>query len=289
MFAYSGCGCLQRIKQITKSLSPLFYTISRQQKNLVRFSSILVANNGIDRRQKPSSNINHKHQPPYSQLSKHLMKTSKNPRRSYSKPVDEPVKESKFLTIPNVLTGLRMLAAPYIGYLVFCQDFDWALGLFMAAAVTDSVDGWIARNFKGQSSIFGAFIDPLADKVLVSVLTFSLTYAGIIPTPLCVMIILRDIMIMTSAGYFHYKHLEPPKTLKKFFDFENSKVQMEPTQISKYNTFLQLGLVALSMTAPVLGFVNHPYLQAYWYLVGSTTVLSGLSYIVKDKSAYFVK
>lgn len=51
----------------------------------------------------------------------------------------QPAKESKFLTIPNVLTGLRMLAAPYIGYLVFCQDFDWALGLFMAAAVTDSV------------------------------------------------------------------------------------------------------------------------------------------------------
>jgi len=43
------------------------------------------------------------------------------------------------LTIPNVLTGLRLLAAPYIGYLVFCQDFHWALGLFTLAAITDSV------------------------------------------------------------------------------------------------------------------------------------------------------
>lgn len=62
-------------------------------------------------------------------------------------------KESKFLTIPNVLTGLRLLGAPYIGYLVFCQEFNWALGLFMAAAVTDSVGSSILVTEKPHLQI----------------------------------------------------------------------------------------------------------------------------------------
>ena len=61
---------------------------------------------------------------------------------------------------------------------------------------------------------------------------------------------------------------------------------MEPTQISKYNTFLQLGLVTMSIGAPVWGIQGHPLLEAYWYLVATTTVVSGCSYFVKDKAAY---
>jgi len=214
--------------------------------------------------------------------------------RSYSKSSgDQAEKEknedSKWLTVPNLLTGFRLVISPYIGYLVLCEQFPLAFGLFCLAGVTDSVDGWIARNVKGQSSVIGSFIDPLADKVLISVLTVTLTMVNIIPVVLCGMIILRDVLLIATSSHFHYKNLTPPKTFTKFIDFENSKVKMEPTQISKYNTFLQLGLVAMSTAAPILGLVDHTLLQAYWYLVGTTTVISGLSYVVKDKSAYKIK
>ena len=56
------------------------------------------------------------------------------------------------------------------------------------------------------------------------VLTFSLTAVSAIPWWLCGMIVLRDVLIMATSGHFHYKNLTPPKTMEKFFDFENSTV-----------------------------------------------------------------
>lgn len=195
-------------------------------------------------------------------------------------------KTSKWLTIPNCLTLFRMAVSPYLGYLVLTEEFSWALGLFILAGFTDALDGWIARNIKGQGSIIGSYIDPFADKVLMSILVLSLTSVNIIPVPLCGMIVLRDILLVTTSSHFHYKSLQPPRTLQKFLDFENSPVKMEPTEISKYNTFLQLGLVTISIAAPIYNLMDHTLLHAYWYLVGTSTVVSGLSYFVKDKAAY---
>ncbi|XP_047133095.1 probable cardiolipin synthase (CMP-forming) isoform X1 [Hydra vulgaris] len=196
---------------------------------------------------------------------------------------------SKWLTIPNILTSMRLIVSPYIGYLILNEQFMLAFVLVFIAGLTDSADGWIARNFSSQKSVVGSYIDPLADKIMISCLTLSLTAVNIIPAPLCGLIVSRDLLIASAAAHFHYKHLTPPKTLKKFFDFENSCVKMDPTQISKYNTFLQLGLVSLSVSAPLFNFVGHPLLQVYWYLVAVSTLTSGLSYIFKDKSHYTVK
>jgi len=193
---------------------------------------------------------------------------------------------SKWLTIPNALTVSRICLSPYLGYLVLSHNYPWALGLFILAGGTDSLDGWIARNVPGQASVIGSYIDPVADKILISVLTFSLTMVDMIPVWLCGMIILRDVLIVLTSSHFHYKHIPPPKTLRKFLDFERSPVKMEPTQISKYNTFLQLGLVTASIAAPIFSFNDHFLLHSYWYLVAVTTVVSGCSYFVKDKSAY---
>jgi len=69
------------------------------------------------------------------------------------------------------------------------------------------VDGWIARNVKGQMSIFGSYIDPLADKVLVSVLTFSLTYVGVIPSKLTSGINRSKIML-DGKYWLHFRCLD---------------------------------------------------------------------------------
>lgn len=87
-------------------------------------------------------------------------------------------------TIPNILTASRLVAAPVIGYLVLQGDLKWALVLFAYAGVTDLVDGWIARRYNLQT-VVGSVIDPMADKVLMTVLTVTLAMKGFMPRTFC--------------------------------------------------------------------------------------------------------
>lgn len=70
-------------------------------------------------------------------------------------------------TIPNVLTGLRIVSIPFINYFVLTGQHEIACGLFVLASVTDGLDGYIARNFPNQLSHLGSILDPLADKLLI--------------------------------------------------------------------------------------------------------------------------
>lgn len=83
-------------------------------------------------------------------------------------------------TVPNVLTFSRLLAAPVIGYLVLHDHHAWAVGLFAYAGITDLVDGYIARRWKLQT-VVGTVIDPMADKILMTVLTVCLAVKGALP------------------------------------------------------------------------------------------------------------
>lgn len=82
--------------------------------------------------------------------------------------------------LPNILTFSRLLASPVIGYLVLHDQPAAALGLFAAAGLTDLVDGWIARRWKLQT-VVGSVIDPMADKVLMTILTVTLAMQGLLP------------------------------------------------------------------------------------------------------------
>ena len=72
------------------------------------------------------------------------------------------------------------------------------------------LDGWIARNFKGQSSMLGSFLDPLADKVLVATLYLSLTYVHLIPIALTSLVVSRDIFLVYAGLYIRYMGVTPP-------------------------------------------------------------------------------
>ncbi|XP_078675497.1 cardiolipin synthase (CMP-forming)-like [Branchiostoma floridae x Branchiostoma belcheri] len=183
-------------------------------------------------------------------------------------------------TVPNLLCGVRIGLTPVISYLVINSNFTWAMALFGLAGITDLFDGYIARNFKNQSSAFGSYIDPLADKFLVSVVFLSLTYVGLIPVPLTLLIIARDVLLILAGFYVRYQTLPPPVTFSRYFDATHATAQLKPTFISKVNTAVQLGMVTFSLAAPVLGYVEHPLLQALWYLTAGTTIMSGLSYLV---------
>ncbi|XP_063774668.1 DNA helicase MCM8 isoform X4 [Pseudophryne corroboree] len=181
-------------------------------------------------------------------------------------------------TIPNFLSMTRIGLSPVLGYLVVGEDFNIALGIFAFAGVTDLLDGYIARNWANQKSALGSALDPLADKILISVLYVTLTYANLIPVPLTVMIILRDIALIAAVFYVRYKTLPPPRTVGKYFNPCYATARLEPTFISKMNTAVQLTLVAASLAAPVFNYVDSVYLQVLWCITAFSTVASGYSY-----------
>lgn len=83
-------------------------------------------------------------------------------------------------TLPNILTVSRLLAAPLIGYLIVHEQHAWAAGLFVYAGLSDLIDGWIARRWKLQT-VVGTVVDPMADKVLMTVLVGCFAFKGALP------------------------------------------------------------------------------------------------------------
>ncbi|KAK5609920.1 cardiolipin synthase [Crenichthys baileyi] len=181
-------------------------------------------------------------------------------------------------TVPNLLCVCRILLAPYLGYLITQQHFDLSLALFALAGATDLLDGLIARTWPTQKSALGSALDPLADKILISVLYVSLTYAELIPAPLTALVIFRDIGLIAAVFWVRYKTVPPPVTLSKFFNPCYTTAQLKPTLFSKVNTAIQLFLVAASLAAPVFQFTDSVLLQCLWYITAVTTAASGYSY-----------
>ncbi|XP_051935399.1 cardiolipin synthase (CMP-forming)-like [Hippocampus zosterae] len=181
-------------------------------------------------------------------------------------------------TIPNLLCVCRIVLAPFLGHLIIQQHFHLSLALFTLAGATDLLDGYIARTWPTQKSALGSALDPLADKILISILYISLTYADIIPAPLTALVVFRDIGLIAAVFWVRYKTVPPPVTLSKFFNPCYTTAQLKPTLFSKVNTAIQLVLVAASLAAPVFQYTDSILLQGLWIITAATTAASGYSY-----------
>ncbi|XP_061767359.1 cardiolipin synthase (CMP-forming) isoform X2 [Nerophis ophidion] len=140
------------------------------------------------------------------------------------------------------------------------------------------LDGYIARTWPTQKSALGSALDPLADKILISILYVSLTYAEIIPALLTALVVFRDIGLIAAVFWVRYKTVPPPVTLSKFFNPCYTTAQLKPTLFSKVNTAIQLLLVAASLAAPVFQYTDSVALRCLWYVTAVTTAASGYSY-----------
>jgi len=199
--------------------------------------------------------------------------------------ISEFTKEN-IATIPNILTASRMILAPVIGYLVLNQNYDIAMILFAFAGVTDLLDGHIARNFPNQASRLGMAIDPLADKLLMTIVTISLTSVDLFPATLMVLIITRDVLLVLSGFALRFFSLPPPKTIQRYFDISLPSAEVYPTFSSKLNTMVQLFAIAASLGAPLVGLEHSVWLKALWILTGVTTVWSGASYAFNGATCF---
>lgn len=104
----------------------------------------------------------------------------------------------QILSVPNQLTMLRMLVLPFIFIAMFYREHTLALGLFAVAATTDAIDGIIARRFN-QKTRLGAYLDPIADKLLLSSSFVAQSLIGTVPWWLTILVLGRDLMIVAAA------------------------------------------------------------------------------------------
>ncbi len=159
-----------------------------------------------------------------------------------------------FRQIPNVLTVLRLLGTVPVVWLIVERNFLTALLVSFLIAVTDSIDGWMARRWRLESR-FGALMDPLADKMLVGGGFLALLYVGAMPIWLVAMALGRDVLILVAAAVlFRW-------TGKKDFP---------PSRLGKVNTFVLMCTVA----AVLLNF--HP--EVFFGLSAVSIVTSGVRY-----------
>ena len=164
--------------------------------------------------------------------------------------------------LPNLISLGRLFAVPIIVWLISSSEMALALWIFIAAGVSDAVDGFIAKRFDAASRL-GSFIDPLADKALLVSCFVTLGIEGQISTWLVILVVFRDILII--GGVLLSLPLERP-------------VIVHPLFISKLNTALQIILVALVLAKGGLGMNDGQILPIVECVVAATTFASGVSY-----------
>lgn len=102
-------------------------------------------------------------------------------------------------SLPNILSALRLALVPLIGWCILTERFTEAGLLFAAAAVTDGLDGYLARRL-GAESALGAALDPIADKLLIGVVTLACAGLGLLPLWLAALVLTRDVLILGAAA-----------------------------------------------------------------------------------------
>lgn len=180
------------------------------------------------------------------------------------------------LNIPNALTMTRIIATPGICWLIASDHYVPAIVTFWFAGFFDWVDGYLARKWN-QMSVFGSFLDPLADKLFVGATLVTLTAKGIIPLWLGGLILGRDAGLLLGSFYVRYR--TKPEGVG-FFDMgSGSGVEaVEASMISKWNTLFQFGLLWFSMTHVAFNIPPVELMPAIWAISGISTFASGYDY-----------
>lgn len=133
----------------------------------------------------------------------------------------------------------------------------------------------------------------MADKALMTTLTVSLAHGSLLPMPLAALIISRDVGLVLGGLVVRYRSIEAPVTVCKYFDITMPTVQVSPTQISKGNTALQMLLLGMTLASPVMMVQEVPELAmaltGMQWLVGTTTILSGLSYLTSNDAIKYLR
>jgi cardiolipin synthase (CMP-forming) len=162
------------------------------------------------------------------------------------------------LNLPNLITLARIIMVPVVVWAIASRQMQIAFLLFLAAGVSDAVDGFIAKRFNMASEL-GAHLDPLADKTLIVSIYVALGITDAIPRWIVILVVSRDILIV--GGVMLAWFLGEPMRLK-------------PLLVSKLNTVAQIVFACLVLASLAFGFDAEPALTVLIWVVAALTLIS---------------
>ncbi|HNZ30835.1 MAG TPA: CDP-alcohol phosphatidyltransferase family protein [Smithellaceae bacterium] len=170
------------------------------------------------------------------------------------------------MNLPNLLTLLRIILVPVIIIFLIQESYKEALLTFVIAGLTDIFDGLLARSLNKQTKL-GAFIDPMADKLLLASSFVSLSVIGLIPSWLTVIVISRDFIIVLGMIILSMMSI---------------KYEIKPALISKATTAFQLSTIFFALLDKVIHYdINSQWLIILCWVTAAFTVASGFAYIMR--------
>jgi cardiolipin synthase (CMP-forming) len=170
-----------------------------------------------------------------------------------------------FAGLPNLITVARLLLAPLAVLMIVSQRFMPAFVIFLAAGVSDALDGFIAKRFNLRTEL-GAYLDPLADKALLVSIYVTLSIVGELPPAIAIIVVSRDVMILIAV------------LISWLLD---NPVAIKPVWVSKFNTAVQIAVAALTLGGRAVGLDPFPGEEYALWLVVASTLASGGVYITQ--------
>lgn len=167
------------------------------------------------------------------------------------------------MNLPNALTIARLFSVPLTVWLVLSGQYLWAFWIFAISGLTDGIDGYLARRWNQRTEL-GAYLDPLADKALMTALYVVLAMLGYIPLWLTIAIVSRDVMIVGAVILAWV--MAHPMTIR-------------PLMISKANTCAQILFIGFVLVKLGYGLEVGPLLDFAIWVVGGLTLGSAAAYL----------
>ena len=167
--------------------------------------------------------------------------------------------------VPNLLTALRLVLVPFIWKLLWDREYEYGLALGAIASITDALDGWVARKFSATSKI-GAYLDPIADKLMLSGAYLIFGLDRVIPAWLMWIVLGRDALILLfAAGAYLFT---------KIRDFP-------PSRWGKLSTLVQIltALVILVNRGIIFDLITYKIERWMTWLCAAITILSAMHYL----------
>jgi cardiolipin synthase (CMP-forming) len=171
------------------------------------------------------------------------------------------------LNLPNFLTLVRIVAIPFFLVLLASHLYIDALAVFILGGVTDGLDGFLARRMNQKTSL-GAYLDPIADKLLLTSSFIMLGMMGSLPPWLVVLVVSRDVVIL--AGFVFVSFMV------------HERFEVQPSLMGKLSTAFQLLTIAVVLVMLANTEILSPWADdVLFYVTSATTVISGVQYIYR--------
>jgi cardiolipin synthase (CMP-forming) len=165
--------------------------------------------------------------------------------------------------IPNLITLLRLGLVPALAYCIILQEYGAAAAIFLAAALSDFVDGYVARRFEVVTRV-GAFLDPVADKLNMLVATVGLAWQAQVPLWLAIAVVGREVVIVCGALAYR---------------LVRGRLTINPTFLGKANTFIEFVVLLIALAVAAGWIPGGGWLTVLFVVVLATVLASGAHYV----------